>query len=68
MITKAAAIRELVALLAPNDPAEQRRISRHHWERSVPEVRESLRRQRAIAGVTQAEIDRNCQLVGLPGM
>lgn len=64
--TKSEYATAIARLIAPNDPDEQARLRRHHMSRSIEQVRESLNRQRAIAQVSQREINLHCQVSGLP--
>jgi 5S rRNA maturation endonuclease (ribonuclease M5) len=57
---------EELARLIAEGPDDEARLVRHHMTRPTAAVRESLLRQRAIARVSRAEMDRHCQFAGLP--
>ena len=54
-----------IATLSGYGYPERERLIRHHMGRPISAVRESLARQRAIAGVTRREIILHCQPLAL---
>ena len=54
-----------IATLSGYGRHEREHLIRHQMKRPISAVRESLARQRAIAGVTRREIIRHCQPLAL---